>query len=49
MLIVLATAVLVTLIGVSRLYLGVHYLSDVLAAGVVSLAWLAFCHAAVDT
>jgi membrane-associated phospholipid phosphatase len=48
-LIVLAAVVLVTLVGVSRLALGVHYLSDVLAAGVMSLAWLALCHAAVET
>jgi membrane-associated phospholipid phosphatase len=41
--------VLVTLVGLSRLTLGVHYLSDVLTAGVVSLAWLALGHAAVET
>jgi membrane-associated phospholipid phosphatase len=47
--IVMAAAALITLVGVSRLALGVHYLSDVLAAGAVSLSWLALCHAAVET
>ena len=35
-----AAAVVVTAIGFSRLYLGVHYLSDVLAGYAVALAWL---------
>jgi membrane-associated phospholipid phosphatase len=35
-----AAAVVVTAIGFSRLYLGVHYLSDVLAGYAVAFAWL---------
>jgi undecaprenyl-diphosphatase len=34
---------LVMLVAFSRMYLGVHYLSDVLAAAAWSLAWLALC------
>ena len=36
-------AVLVVLISLSRVYLGVHYPSDVIAGVVVGLAWSAFC------
>jgi membrane-associated phospholipid phosphatase len=43
-LLVLATAAAVVLaIGFSRLYLGVHYVSDVLAAYGAGLAWLMLC------
>ncbi len=34
---------LVALIGFSRIYLGVHYVSDVLAGFVVGGLWLSFC------
>lgn len=43
MLIPVAAAVLVLAIGFSRLYLGVHYVSDVLAAYGAGLAWLTVC------
>jgi membrane-associated phospholipid phosphatase len=33
-------SVLIVLVGISRLYLGVHYLSDVLAGYVVGLIWI---------
>ena len=40
---------MVALVALSRVYLGVHYLSDILAAFAESLAWLALCLTAVDT
>ena len=46
---VLVAGVVILLIAFSRLYLGVHYLSDVLAAMAEGLAWLALCLTAVDT
>jgi membrane-associated phospholipid phosphatase len=37
----------VTLVAFSRLYLGAHYLSDVVAAACASTAWLVLCLSAV--
>ena len=39
----------VTLVALSRLYLGAHYLSDVLAGFAESTAWLALCLTAMHT
>ncbi len=43
------TAVAVTAIGLSRLYLGMHWLSDVLAGYVTALAWIALLGTAYVT
>lgn len=46
---VLAACVLmVMLVALSRMYLGVHYLSDVLAASAEGAAWLAVCITALS-
>lgn len=42
-------ALIVALIGASRIYLGAHYFTDVIGAIAVGLAWLAFCWTGVET
>ncbi len=42
-------ALMVWLVALSRVYLGAHYLSDVLAAMAESVAWLAVCITAIST
>ena len=39
--IVMSMVILVLFIGFSRLYLGAHYFSDVMAGYIVGMAWLA--------
>jgi len=47
--IALAAFAMAALVGFSRVYLGAHYLSDVLAAMAESYGWLAICIAGVST
>jgi membrane-associated phospholipid phosphatase len=47
--VVAAAVLMVALVAFSRLYLGVHFLSDVLAAVAEGLAWLAICVTAVSS
>ena len=46
--VVLAAVAMVLLVGFSRIYLGAHYLSDVLASIAAGVAWLALTLTAVD-
>jgi len=46
---VAACTMMVLLVAFSRVYLGAHYLSDVLAAMAESIAWLAVCITAIST
>lgn len=48
-LVVAAACLMVALVGLSRMYLGVHYLSDVMAAVVEGGGWLAVCVTGVST
>ena len=43
MLAIISAALLVLLIGLSRLYLGVHYFSDVIGGYAAGVVWLAAC------
>jgi undecaprenyl-diphosphatase len=47
-LIALMAIALVFLIALSRLYLGAHYLSDVLGAMAAGMVWLTFCLTTVE-
>ena len=47
--IVCAAIMMIVLVASSRVYLGAHYLSDVLAAVAEGVAWLALCLIAVAT
>ena len=47
--IVIAAVSIIALIGLTRIYLGAHFLTDVLAAFAIGSAWLAFAWATAET
>lgn len=47
-LVMTAAMILITLVSFSRIYLGVHYPSDVIAGVAIGLAWAAFCMATLE-
>ncbi len=47
--VVLGAVLMVTLVALSRVYLGAHYLSDVLAAMAFGCGWLAVCITGIST
>lgn len=47
-LVLLAVTLLIAVIDFSRLYLGVHYLSDILAGTAAGVTWLVICISAVE-
>jgi undecaprenyl-diphosphatase len=47
-LVMTAAFIVIALISISRLYLGVHYPSDVLAGVAIGLAWAGFCMATLE-
>jgi len=49
LLVMAAATTMVMLVALSRMYLGVHYLSDVLAAAAEGCAWLTVCVTGVST
>ena len=46
--ILVAALTMIVLVAFSRMYLGAHYLSDVLAAFLEAIAWLALCLTAIQ-
>jgi len=46
--VVLGTAVVIAAIGISRLYLGVHYFSDVVGGYAAGVLWLSACISGLD-
>jgi membrane-associated phospholipid phosphatase len=49
MLVASVAGVVIVLVSFSRLYLGVHYLSDVLGGMAVGVVWLLMCLTAVES
>jgi undecaprenyl-diphosphatase len=45
---ILLTVALIILIGISRIYLGVHYFSDVMGGYIIGSAWLIVCISALN-